>query len=411
MNYVMKIGLHNKGIMLFAFLLMSLLFTNTAWASTQPSLSIKVGKQVTLAFALYEKGQLPQALNKLVAIKTKSSFDKAYVNRFMGNLYWELGNEKKALAALNIALSENALGQKEQRESQRMLADLYLNQKQTSQAIALYKELIGYAESESLYEHLAMAYYQKKSWRPLIVASNKAIALATVFNKNVHILKLSADYELQNYHSANKTLAKLTELYPEEKRWWMQLASTYRLLKEDKKSLATYELAYLNGFVVSSDEIQYLANFRAVLGAPYEAALLLESAVNDGLIAENAQVYKQLATFWQSAREHDKAQQYWGKSASLSGNPQHRLVQAQLLHLLGRYKEMISALDKIKSESPEIEGKVALSKVQALFELENYAAALPIARLALTYPSAKKRAANWLTILDNKLKESQRIAA
>ncbi len=161
----------------------------------------------------------------------------------------------------------------------------------------MYKELIGYAESESLYEHLAMAYYQQQSWQPLIVASNKAISLATVFNKSVHILKLSADYELQNYQSANKALAKLTDLYPEEKRWWMQLASTYRLLNKDKKALATYELAYLNGFVVSSDEIQYLANFRAVLGSPYEAALLLESAVNDAVVAKNARVYQQLANY------------------------------------------------------------------------------------------------------------------
>ncbi|MFT7455446.1 MAG: tetratricopeptide (TPR) repeat protein [Marinobacter maritimus] len=411
MNRVMKIGRQQKYLILFVFLLINLLFTNTVWALKQPSLSINVGKQVTIAFALYEKGELPDALDKLVDIKSKTSFDKAYVNRFIGNLHWELGHEKEALEALKIALSENALGQKEQRASQRMLADLYLNQKKTPQAIALYKELIGYAESESLYEHLAIAYYQEKSWQPLIEAGNKAIALAVVFNKKVHILKLSAYYGLENYKSANKTLAKLTELYPEEKRWWMQLASTYRLLKEDKKALATYELAYLNGFVVSRDEIKYLANFRAFLGSPYEAALLLESALNDGVIAKNSQVYQQLAIFWQAAREHDKALQYWDKSASLSDNPQHRLIEVQLLHRLGRYEEMLTVLDKIKSDNPEMKGKIALTKVQALFELENYAEALSITRLALTYPSAKKRAASWLKVLANKLKEKQRITA
>ncbi|WP_372881740.1 tetratricopeptide repeat protein [Psychromonas sp.] len=407
----MKSGMQLKYLMLITFILITNLFASTVWAVQQPRLSAAVGKQVTIAFALYEQGKLPQALQQLSEIKNRSSFDKAYVNRFIGNLYWELGNEKKALEALKIALSEDVLGQTEQRQTQRMLADLYLNQKQTTQAIALYNELIGYAESESLYQQLAMAYYQEKSWQALIEASNKAIALATEFNKSVHILQLSAFYELENYKSANKILIKLTELYPEDKRWWMQLASTYRLLNEDTKALATYELAYLNGFVVSSEEIQYLANFRAVSGSPYQAALLLESAVNDAVVAKNALVYQRLASFWQTAREHDKAQQYWGESASLSGNAQHRLIQAQLLHLLGRYEEMLSVLDTVKSDSSEIKGKVALTKIQALFELESYAAAMHIARVALTYPSAQKRAASWLKILDNKLKESQQIAA
>ncbi|MFT5654020.1 MAG: hypothetical protein ACI8W9_001975, partial [Psychromonas sp.] len=107
----MKIGRQQKYLILFVFLLINLLFTNTVWALKQPSLSINVGKQVTIAFALYEKGELPDALDKLVDIKSKTSFDKAYVNRFIGNLHWELGHEKEALEALKIALSENALGQ------------------------------------------------------------------------------------------------------------------------------------------------------------------------------------------------------------------------------------------------------------------------------------------------------------
>jgi len=405
----MKINTLRQWLLLPLTLFSLVLFTCATWAAENPRLSAKAGKQMAAVFALYEQEKLSQALLQLNEVKARSSFDKAYVQRFKGNLYWQLGNEKKAIEALQIALSENALGQTEHRESQRMLADLYLNQAQTLRAIVLYKELIAQAESESLYQHLALAYYQQKSWQALIEASNKALALGTTFNKNLHLLQLNAFYALENYAAANKILFKLSETYPQDKRWWMQLAANYQRLKQDKKALATYELANLKGFITGSSEIQNLATLRAMSGAPYQAASLLESAVNEGLVAANAEVYKHLAMFWQAARESDKAQFYWGKSASLSGNAQHRLIQAQLLRLSGNYEKVLSALDKINSDDIKIKGKVALTKIETLFALKEYAQAEHVARLALTYPGAEKRAASWLKILANKRQEKQRL--
>jgi len=387
-----------------------LLFVPQLSAAKKFTLSPKVGQQVSTVFELYELGKLEQALIRVNRIKARSPFDKAYVNRFKGNLYWETGDEDKALQALEIAVAEHALAEKEQMQSQRMLADLYLNKKQTDKAIAVYQSLLKKQPSEDLYKHLAIAYYQKKSWNQLVDATHNAINLKTGFNQSVHILQLSALYELKDYRNATKTLLKLTKHDPSTKRWWMQLASSYRLLKQDKKALATYELAYQQGLMDSSSDILQLANFRASLGAPYRAALLLESALNTKKVTVNANNYKQLAMFWQVAREHDKAQQYWGKSADLSGEVLHYVTQAQLLHLLGRYDKMLQVLLPIKSDNAELQGKVKLTQVQALFSLKKYQQAQDIAHQQVENPSSKKRALQWVKLLENRRNAMQEFA-
>jgi len=393
-----------------SLLVLILLFIQPLYAAKKYTLSPQVGKQISRVFELYELGKSTHALQKLNNIHPRSRFDKAYINRFKGNLYWEAGDEKKALQSLKLAVSDNALAQKEQRQSQRMLADLYLNQKQTDRALELYQVLIEIQASEDLYKHLAIAYYQLKSWNNLVDATRNAIKLSTVFNQSVHILQLSALYELKDYKSASITLLKLIKKDTSNKRWWMQLASNYRLLNEDKKALATYELAYQYGFLTSSDEIKQLAYFRSSLGAPYQAALLLESAIKNQQVDISAKNYKTLAVFWQTAKEHDKAQHYWGKSADLSGNALYYLTQAQLLQTLGRYEKMLTVLSLINSDNNQLQNKVSLTKIQALFALKKYQQAQNIADVLVKNPTSKKRALQWVKLIESRRHQDKKYA-
>lgn len=387
-----------KSVLLF---LCVLLFTSQLYAQQKFSLTAKVGQQVTLAFDFYELGKSAQALTQLNKISPRSAFDKAYINRFKGNLYWQAGNEKRAVKALQVAIAEHALEPQQHYQTVRMLADLYLNLKQTEDAIELYNRLIAQLPSEELYKHLAMAYYQQKSWAKLVDASRNAIRLSSTFNQSVHILQLSGLYELQDYKNASGILVKLTEMDTQTKRWWMQLISTYQLLNQSKKALATYELAYQKGFLVSESEIKQLASFRASLGAPYQAALLLESAIDNQKVSINAKNYQMLARFWQVAREHNKAQQYWGKSADLSGNARHYLAQAQLLQLLGRYDDMLTVLAQAESDNRGLQSKVELTKIQALFALKKYQQAFHIASALMTDPQSKEHALRWVKLLES----------
>ncbi|GLS90991.1 hypothetical protein GCM10007916_20580 [Psychromonas marina] len=399
-----------KVALISVLLIANLFFSASSIASEKFSLSARVGQQVTKAFELYELGNIDKTLAVIEKIRPRSAFDKAYIKRFQGNLYWEKGDEKRALQSLHIAVNEHALSDHEQSQSERMLADLYLNQKQTDNAIKLYKTLIQKVPSEDLYKHLALAYYQKKSWNNLVDATSNGIKLSAEFNQSIHILQLSALFELKDYKKANKTLVKLTEHDAKTKRWWMQLASTYQILKQDKKALATYEQAYQLGFLENKSEIKRLANFRASLGAPYQAALLLESSINSGKLAADSKNYQQLAQFWQVAREYDKAQQYWGRSADLNGDAQNYFTQAQLLQLLGRHEQMLTVLASIKADDQALQGKVAITQVQGLFALKKYQQAKQIAEQLIDNPDNKDRALQWVKLLESREADAQQFA-
>lgn len=385
------------------WLLLAMLFwANGADAEKALSLSRNVGVQVSLAFEYYEQDKLTDALSILNKITTKAGFDKAYVNRFRANLYWSLNQQDKAITMLESAVAQNVFVKKEQQQSKRMLADLYLNSEQPNKAIGLYLSLIKAAPDKDLYQNLAQAYYQMQAWKLLIPVADKAIALSAKFNKSAHLLQLSAFYKLKYYKKATVTLTKLTQAYPTEKRWWMQLAAIYNLRQDNARTLSTYELAYARGYLDSANHVKTLARLRANQGTPYQAAQLLELSLDQGLMAKNSQLYKEIAGYWQLAREHDKAQQYWGKSAQLSGNGKHYLIQAQLLALLGQYDAMLSSLNKIKTKNNKFMAQVVLLKIQAVFELKRYQQALTLARLAANYPSAEKRALAWLRVIESK---------
>jgi len=390
------------------WLLFAMLFwANGVYAEKTPILSRNVGVQVSLAFKHYEQDKLIDAFRVLNKVTTKAGFDKAYVDRFRANLYWSLNQQEQAITMLESAVAQHALVKKEQLQSQRMLADLYLNAGQTNKAIDLYLSLINTAPDKGLYQNLAQAYYQTQAWKRLIPAADKAIALSVQFDKSVHLLQLSAFYKLQYYKKATAILTQLTQTYPTEKRWWMQLAAIYNLREDHARTLSTYELAYARGHLDSANQVKTLARLRANQGAPYQAAQLLELSLDKGLLAKNSQLYKEIAGYWQLAREHGKAQQYWGKSAQLSGNGKHYLMQAQLLALLGQYDAMLSSLNKINTQNNTFKAEVALLKVQAVFELKRYQQAFTLARLAANYPSVEKRALAWLRVIENKLQSLQ----
>lgn len=395
---------------LIQILLCTLFISHQLQASNDFVLTERVGKQVGKAFELYELGKIDQTLLMIEKIHPRSDFDKAYLKRFQGNLQWEKGRQQQALNSLEIAVNLKALAPLEQRQSERMLADLYLNQQQTDDAIRLYQHLIAEEPSEDLYKHLALSYYQKNSWQAVVDATRNGVVLSQAFNQSLHILQLSGLFELKDYQNANLTLQKLTEHDPENKRWWMQLISTYQLLGRSENALATYEQAYQLGFINSSNEIKQLANFRASLGAPYQAAQLLQSAISDKRVPENAKNYQQLAMFWQVAREHDKAQYYWGKSASLSGDAKHYLTQAQLLQLLGRYEQMLAVLSAIKAEDDSLKGQVAFAKVQGLFALKRYQKAKLVAQQLVNDPDNNERATQWVKLLNSRQADAKQFA-
>ncbi len=393
------------------FLVVSLLLTTQVFAK-QPKLSASIGKKVSQAYELYQKDDLKTALTRLEALSPSADYDKAYVSRFKANLYWSLEQPKKALTALKTAYKLKALPETEQLQVQRMLADLYLNEEKFNQAIPLYTSLLAQEiKDKGLYQNLAQAYYQKKAWRKVLSPANQAIKLSKQFNKNAHLLKLTSYYQLRDYRSAVKTLALLVQVYPAEKRWWMQLASSYMQLKNNDRALATYEVAYQANFLTSENEIKTLARLRAQKGAPFQAAVLMEQSILSKKVVKSAANYKELANYWQASREHKKAELNWGLAAGFNKNNSYFMNQVRLLNLLQEYQKMLTVLNRVQSKDNNVMARVALNKTRAFFELKQYENARVNAQLAAKAPQHKQQALIWLELLESKLNDNSELAS
>ncbi|MEI8608878.1 tetratricopeptide repeat protein [Enterovibrio sp. Hal110] len=117
--------------------------------------------KVQKAFAFQEKEAWRDAIAVLREIETKKAYDRAYVDRMLGVLYWQTNDVNTAMRFLEKAVKSDALSDDEVRSAQRMLADLYLSNGNYKSAATLYSQLVKTAkdktESAELWLRLAQA--------------------------------------------------------------------------------------------------------------------------------------------------------------------------------------------------------------------------------------------------------------
>ena len=98
-------------------------------------------------------------------------------------------------------------------------------------------------------------------------------------------------------------LEKLLHLNPTRREYWMQLAGLYFKSGDKEKALTLLELASRQGFLESDVERLQLIALTAELGAPFEAASLMQSWVDAGTLPKSERNHEVLAGFWIEARE------------------------------------------------------------------------------------------------------------
>jgi tetratricopeptide (TPR) repeat protein len=113
-----------------------------------------------------------------------------YINN--GNNFWSQGNLTEAETAFKKALEIDS----ESSIAHERLANLYLTQNKTSEAIEQYQEaIINDTENAHLYIGLAIAYLHKKYYQMAEAMANQAITLAPEL---AHAQKLKAYIDAKN---------------------------------------------------------------------------------------------------------------------------------------------------------------------------------------------------------------------
>lgn len=358
----------------------------------------RVGKKIGAAFDLYSEDKVNEALELLLELEPKGAFDKAYVNRFIGNMYAGIeGKVDVALQRLKKAKNADVLPFSDHAGTIKLIADLSLQERDFDTALKNYSEYLEFSldEDPNVYLRIANAYYEMKQYDKAIKPARRAIELFEEPNQNPYIIIMASYYESKKYKEATKAVEELVKVFPEVPKWWRQLGSFYMMTEDFERGLSTLELAYKQDFLETESQIKQLAQLYATNGIPYKAAIVQEKHLKEGLIKESRQSLSVLASTYRNAKEFAKAAEYYGKAGELSKDGDLFKDQGNMLLILERNREAIKAFTKALENNVKRKGLVYMSIAEAHFYERQWKQAHKAIKLAMKEKNTAKSAASW----------------
>lgn len=361
-------------------------------------------KKVQKSFEAYTEGNLDQAISILLEANTKNDFDKAYVDRMLGNFYAEKGQMGTAIKYLKTAVDADILGGTDHAATMRLYADLLLQEKKFKEAIPYYYKWMEFTckADAQMYRRIGIAHTELKEWNKVLEVADKGLSLAEAPDKGLYQMKLTAYFNQKKYKEAVNVLEVMVPLFQSDKRLWVQLAQFYLMTEDYDKSLATYDLAYKNGFLETDGNITRLAQLLAQKGSPYKAATIFEKHMKSGLIAQNEKNYSTLAGFYHNAKELKEAASYYGKAAAVSNKGELFLKQGRILALDQKFNDAIPVLKKALDAGIDNPGEAQFELALAYLSLKKYKSAYNRAVLAANDKKTERSARSYISYIKEK---------
>jgi tetratricopeptide (TPR) repeat protein len=358
----------------------------------------KVGKKVGKALEAYNNDLIDEALDILYDIDTSNTFDRAFTDRFIGNLLaTQTGKAKQSIDYLKKAVAPKKLNDSEQVGTIKLIADLSLQEEQYDIAIKYYQQWkdVTCKEDFDVYFRMANAYYQTQKYAEIIAPINKAIALAKKPNKTAYALKMTSFYNRKMYKETIEVQEETVRLFPDDKAQWTQLGFFYMLVEDHKKALSTFEIAYSQGFLTKAAEIKALSQLYSMNDIPIKAAKILEKYIKSGLVDKDVRMLTSIASSYQQSREFKEAADFFGQSALLASDPDLYQKQGMAYYAIEKYSNSIAALQKALDGGSDKKGAIHLAIMQANFDNGDFRAAFKHVKEAKKDKSTARNARSW----------------
>ncbi|QSX38502.1 tetratricopeptide repeat protein [Shewanella sedimentimangrovi] len=362
-------------------------------------------KKVQKSFQSYTDGKLDEAIAILLEANPKNDFDKAYVDRMLGNFYAEKGQMGTAIKYLKSAVDADILGGTDHAGTMKLYADLLLQEKKFKEAIGYYYKWMDFSckkDDSTVYRRIGVAYTELKEWDKVLSVADQGLAHATSPDKGLYQMKLTAYFNKKQYKDAVKVLEIMVPLFQEDKTLWVQLAQFYLLTEDYPKSLATYDLSYRNGFLETAGNVTRYTQLLAQNGSPYRAAKVFEKHLKEGLVESNEKNLSILAGFYHNAKELKEAAGYYGKAAAVNNDGKLYLKQGRLLALDQKYSEAIPVLQKSVEAGLDNPGEAHFELALAHLSLKQYKSAYKEAKLAANDKKTERSAKSYIAYIEEK---------
>lgn len=370
--------------------------------------SERVGRRIMQAFELYEEEDIEGAIETLEGATTRSNYDRAYVNRFLGNMYAANEQPEEAIRLLNEAVELNILGFNDHAASILLLANLQLQEEKHDDALRNFQRWIEFTGEidPDVFVRMANAHLQQENYEQVIPFARKALHYMRDPHRNPYVLQVAAFFEMQQTADAIRVLEEGVQVLPQEKRWWAQLGMLYFQEEQYDNGLATLELAYLAGFLEQQNDFRALAQMYSNNLIPYRAAEVMQRHLEAGDIERSPRNWSIAASSFHSAREFRRANEMYLKAAEAADTDSERhdfhRRRGNSLLLASAYQEATSAfnaaIETARSGDDNL-GRVYMSLAEAHFYNGRYADAIRAAENAARYSDQRRNAESWASYI------------
>lgn len=344
---------------------------------------------------------------EILAKMTKKNyrpFEMAKVWQTLAYAYAQTEKYKQAKNAFREAVKLNALPYKPTLQSIFALAQLELMAENYKEAEAALSDWFSLTKEErpDAYVFAATISYHKGDKKAALKSILKGLSIAKKPKENWLTFAVSLLYEENRFKEAGELLFKLVEINTGKKMYWTQLAGT--LLNGDKPmtALAVLDLALKLNLLEKEGEFLNIISLYLSNGLPYQASLLMETALKKGVAKKNKKNLELHANSLIQAKEYDKAMKPLEEAAKLSKDGKLYALKARLHLEKEEFKTAIKLFDEAlaKGLKKKDTGQVLVEKSVALIQSGQPKAALPFLTKALKYKDSKKMAENWRNYIE-----------
>lgn len=355
-------------------------------------------------------------LNSLLESGSLTEYEKSNVYRYLGYAHYGAEDIAAAIRAFDEVLKIPGLEIQIKKDTLYTLAQLNTVEERHNDALRYMEEWLFVEPNPApgaliLY---AQILYQLDRYREMISPIEKALAVANARNLEVkeqwYVLLSFAYAQVENYSKIRDINKILVAGWP-KKQYWLYLANAYRELGDDKNFLTAYDAAYLQGFLDTEAEVVTLAQLYLQNEIPFKAGLLLETEMEAGRVSPSAQNFRLLSQAWSIAQEDERSIGPLKSAANLDEDGDLYIRLANVYLNLGRFTDCVDAAKagflKGGIKNPDYAN---ISLGMCLFNIQEYAAAIKVFRVASATPRSGRTANQWIAVIKSELQRNEQIA-
>ena len=368
------------------------------------SVARRVSRYLGAAAEAVDAGDPQEAKRLLHKLNPKrlNPYERALVYRMLAYISYGADEFEIAIEYFEKFLAEEVLPIRDEARVRFYIAQLYASLQQWQLSIDWLNNWLLYVEEPDPlgFYLMGIAYFQLQDFDSAIVQAKKAVERSPEPRESWMRLLAALYSQNLDHENAAPVLEDLVLRFP-KKQYWVQLALIYGAVEDYRRSLAVQQVAYTQGFVTEDKDLRRLARSYLYHNLPYQAAKVLEKALDDGAIEPNADAYELLANSWIAAREYERSLDPLRTAAELSddGNLYVRLGQVNMQREAWNEAWVLleKAVDKGGLKDP---GNVDLLLGIAYYNDAHVARARSSFVRASRHDSTRKSASRWLTHLD-----------